>query len=108
MKRSVLVTDGEQRAALAIVRSLGRAGHRVHVVSNRARSLAGGSRFAASESLVSDPLSNPDAFAGEIEAILRRAECAALIPVTEAALLSLLPRRLSLSGVLLPFAELES
>ena len=41
MKRTVLVTDGEQRAALAVVRSLGRAGHAVHVVSTRDASLAG-------------------------------------------------------------------
>jgi hypothetical protein len=34
---TVLVTDGEQRAALAIVRSLGRAGHRVHVTSRAGR-----------------------------------------------------------------------
>ena len=43
---AVLVTDGEQRAALAIVRSLGRAGHDVYVCSSRHRSLAGASRYA--------------------------------------------------------------
>ena len=31
MRRTVLVTDGEQRAALALVRALGRAGHDVYV-----------------------------------------------------------------------------
>ena len=37
---SVLVTDGEERSALAVVRSLGRAGYRVHVAARRVGALA--------------------------------------------------------------------
>ncbi|HVB34925.1 MAG TPA: ATP-grasp domain-containing protein [Patescibacteria group bacterium] len=44
---AVFVTDGEQRSALAVVRSLGRAGIRVTVGSSRPASLAGSSRYCA-------------------------------------------------------------
>ena len=45
-KRSVrvIVTDSEQRAALAVVRSLGRAGHQVLAVGHKANALAKSSR----------------------------------------------------------------
>ena len=43
----ILVTDGDTRAALAVVRALGAQGHTVDVVAARPGSLAGVSRFAA-------------------------------------------------------------
>jgi predicted ATP-grasp superfamily ATP-dependent carboligase len=45
--RRILVLDGQTNQALACVRSLGRAGHRVYVASASARPLAAWSRFAA-------------------------------------------------------------
>ena len=102
---TVLVTDGEQRAALAIVRSLGRAGYLVHVASAHRRSLAGGSRWCATETVVPDPEADPAAFAGEVEALLSRLGADTLIPVTEASLLALLPLRARLDPVCLPFPD---
>jgi predicted ATP-grasp superfamily ATP-dependent carboligase len=101
--RTVLVTDGEQRAALAIVRSLGRAGHRVFVCSARGRSLAGASRHCAGEAAVPDALADPDGFADAVAALGRRCGAQVLLPVAEPALLALLPRRATL-GMHLPFA----
>src|SRR5688500_4167302 len=90
MKQSVLVLDGEHRAALAVVRSLGQNGVKVHVASHLLRSLAGGSRFAASECLVPDPIQGAEAYA---RAIARRStECDApvILPVAEPSILALL------------------
>jgi hypothetical protein len=41
----VFVTDGHQRSALALVRSLGRAGIPITVGASQPRSLAGSSRY---------------------------------------------------------------
>ena len=101
----VIVTDGEQRSALAIVRSLGRAGHRVEVVSASGRSLAGASRFCRSDHAVPDALAAPDAFGAAVLARLRERSADALVPVTEASLRVLLPLRAQLEGVLLPFPD---
>lgn len=88
---TVLVTDGDERAALAITRSLGRAGHAVLVASARGRSLAGASRFCRAEVALPPGRDSPAAY---VEAV--RETCAArgvelLIPVTDRANLLLLP-----------------
>jgi len=101
----VIVTDGEQRSALAIIRSLGRAGHRVEVLSGSGRSLAGASRYCRSDHAVPDPLAAPDAFGDAVLARVRERSAGALIPVTEASLRVLLPLRAQLEGVLLPFPD---
>ena len=107
MMHRVLVTDGEQRAALAVVRSLGRAGHDVFVCSSRDRSLAGASRFAKGQALTPDPLLEAPAYVAAVRELVSRWGITALVPTTEAALLSLLPERRSFPGVLVPFPELD-
>lgn len=104
----VLVTDGEQRAALAVVRSLGRGGFRCVVTSVSGASLAGASRHCAAEAAVPDPLRAPDAFAGEIERLAARHGARLVIPIGEAAMLALLPVRERLAPAIIPFGELES
>ena len=101
--RTILITDGEQRSALAIVRSLARAGHRVHVCAARPRPLAGASRYAVAEWLVADPLRDPEKFTDDMRALVDRERVDTLIPVSEAALLALLPRRERFPDVLIPF-----
>lgn len=105
--RRVLVTDGEQRAALAMVRSLGRAGHDVWVASARRRSLAGGSRWSRGEALTADPLAAPERFVDDVRAAIARWRIDTLLPVSEPALLALLPARDALADVLLPFPPAE-
>ena len=108
MRPPVIVTDGEQRAALAIVRSLGRAGYRCVVTSASGSSIAGASRHCAAEAAVPDPLRAPDDFAGEIERLVSRHGARLVIPVGEAAMLALLPVRERLAPAIIPFGELES
>ncbi|HEU4649500.1 MAG TPA: hypothetical protein VFS33_10610, partial [Gemmatimonadales bacterium] len=93
MKESVLVTDGEQRAALAVVRSLGRAGLRPVVCSTSGRSLAGRSRYAAVEVAVPDPLREPGNFADAVAQVARREQVALVLPIAEPAMLALLAAR---------------
>lgn len=105
----VLVTDGEQRAALAIVRALGATGRKVYVCAVRTPSLAGASRHAHGTAAVSDPLRDPTAFQNDVAALVRRWSVSVLLPVSEASLLALLdPQTRAHIPALLPFANLES
>jgi predicted ATP-grasp superfamily ATP-dependent carboligase len=107
VRASVLVTDGGQRASLATVRSLGRAGHPVTVASARAPSLAGASRHSADEFEVPDPLLDPDGFAGAMVELVRRRPQDVVLPITEPAILALLPVRERLAPAVVPFPDLE-
>ena len=102
---TVLVTDGEQRAALAIVRSLGRLGYRVVVGSSRARALAGASRYAARSVRFRNPLENPARYADEVlEAAVREA-AQVVLPVTDHSLIAVLPRRADFGTAVIPFPD---
>jgi predicted ATP-grasp superfamily ATP-dependent carboligase len=93
MPACVLVTDGEQRAALATVRSLGRAGHRVVVADARARSLAGVSRHAAKGVAVPDALTNPQGFVDAVRRLVAEEQVDVLLPIAEPALMAILDAR---------------
>lgn len=107
MSRRVLVTDGEQRAALASVRSLGRAGFDVRVCSARAHSLAGASRYARAHTRVPDALDDPSGFRGAVEELIGRSQIDVLLPVTEQSLRALLPARFDQQGVKVPFPSAD-
>ena len=104
-RRNILVTDGEQRAALAIVRSLGAVGHTVHVCSKRGHSLAGASKWARRDRVVADPLTAPDAFLADVARLVRDYAIDMIIPVAEPSLLTLLPARESFDDVIIPFPD---
>jgi len=104
---TVLVTDGEQRAALAVVRSLGKAGHTVFVTSASARSLAGQSRFAAAQESVPDPLAQPEDYATALAEIVARRGVQVVLPVTDASLLAVLNARTRFGSALIPFPDLD-
>lgn len=78
-----LVTDADNRAALAVTRSLGRAGHYVAVAHHRHPSLASSSRFCRHRLVVPDPLTNPDDFVGGIARAVADLALQAVIPVSE-------------------------
>ena len=103
----ILVTDGEQRSALASVRSLGRAGHTVYVASHRSPSLAGSSRYVRESARVAEPLQSPDEFVLGVVALIERWNIDLLLPVTEAAVMALLPDRARIPAVL-PFPQLSA
>jgi predicted ATP-grasp superfamily ATP-dependent carboligase len=102
--RRILVTDGTQRSALAVVRSLGKAGHTVFVCAPRVPSLAGSSRYSFAESLVPDALVSPSEFVAEVTLLVDRWRIDTLLPITEASLLALLPER-STVGAAIPFPD---
>lgn len=99
----VLVTDGEQRAALAIVRSLGAAGAVPYVCSSNGTSLAGASKYCAEEFPVADPLEEPSRFVEAVSDLLRCHSIQCLLPVTEAALRPILRSKPAFADILLPF-----
>jgi predicted ATP-grasp superfamily ATP-dependent carboligase len=106
-RRRVLVTDGTQRSALAVVRSLGRAGHTVFVCGPRAPSLAGSSRHSFAEATVASALDAPSHFVSDISHLIERWRIDTLIPITEASLLALLPEREEL-GVAIPWPNIDT
>jgi predicted ATP-grasp superfamily ATP-dependent carboligase len=91
--RRVIVTDAEQRAALAVVRSLGRAGHAVLVAGHQADALAKASRFAAARETIANPFLAPETFTDDVARLVRDWRADVVVPVAEQSHLALLPRR---------------
>jgi len=101
--RSVLVTDGEERAALAAVRSLGRAGYRVYACAGRDHSLAAASRYCQATATTPSPLVDARGYLEAVASLLERWKIDVLLPVSEQALRVLLPARFQDHGVRIPF-----
>jgi len=80
------VTDASRGSALAIIRSLGRAGWRVIAADAEPRSLGSLSRYAAAEVVVPSPEHAPAAYAASIRAALAQHAVELLIPVSDEAL----------------------
>jgi predicted ATP-grasp superfamily ATP-dependent carboligase len=104
----VLVTDGEQRASLALVRSLGRAGYETYVTATRTPSLAGASRYTVAEARTPDPLADAGGFVAELQRLTSRWRIGTIIPVAEPALLAALQSRADLGSVGLPFPDYQA
>lgn len=102
---AVLVTDGEQRSSLAVVRSLGRAGFRPFVCSRRPTSLASASRHAHGCATVPSSSEDPDACADAVVDLIGRWDIDVLIPMTDASILTLLPRCRQMSGLSIPMPD---
>lgn len=101
----ILVTDGDERAALAVVRSLGRHGHHVIVAAASARSVSGSSRFAREQVRLPDPLRQSPAYLDALVRVTRERRVDALIPITEASLRLVLPARERFGDLLIPFPD---
>jgi predicted ATP-grasp superfamily ATP-dependent carboligase len=104
----VLVTDGDQRAALAVVRSLGKAGHVVYVVAPGRQSLAGASRHVTASAIAPDPLAHPGDFAATLAKLVDQWEIEVLLPVADGALTAILNHRELFSSARVPFGSIES
>lgn len=81
--QTVLVTDGNERPALAITRSLGRRGWRVLVGEEHSASLASASRYCARHVTYPSPRRAPDAFARFLCDVVARERIDVVIPVTD-------------------------
>ena len=107
LKNRVLITDGDQRAALACTRSLGRAGMECLVLGPRKGNLAGASRFCSETLVAPDVMADPQGFRDLVLQSIRDRELDTLLPITEKSLRALLPLRGSLPEVNLPFPTAE-
>jgi len=90
---TIIVTDADERAALAVTRSLGRAGWRIVACGSGKTSLAGRSRYAAKSVTTPDSLREPAGFAARLVEIASTEEASYVIPISEAALLALVSER---------------
>jgi predicted ATP-grasp superfamily ATP-dependent carboligase len=85
----ILITDANERASLALARSLGRL-HEVEVVGSGIISLAGASRFVMRHHRAPSPVSYPRAFASAVELLVLRRKIDLVLPVGDAACQALL------------------
>jgi predicted ATP-grasp superfamily ATP-dependent carboligase len=98
----ILVCDGEQRAALAVVRSLGRAGHQVDVCSHSPRAIAAVSRYVKRSAIVPDPMNDPGGFVTTLRQLVKSWESEVVLPITDQSSTALLPVRDQLGGAVVP------
>lgn len=92
----ILVTDGDGRAALAVVRSLGKRGHEVYVAAASNKSLAACSRYCSRGIALPDPLFDGPAYAGALCELVQQAGIDVIFPMTEQSIYRLNPVRGSL------------
>jgi predicted ATP-grasp superfamily ATP-dependent carboligase len=105
---SALVTPGNLRSALAVTRSLGRAGVAVTVADEHRHSLAGASRYCREAVRVPSPAQSPDAFLHAIQREVERGKHRVLIPTDDIALSLISAARSRFEGLaVLPFPDAE-
>jgi predicted ATP-grasp superfamily ATP-dependent carboligase len=81
--KTVFVTDGEQRPALAITRSLGKRGISVVVGEEQKRPLAASSRYCARSIIYPSPYREPEAFERFITGVVTQEQFDVVMPVTD-------------------------
>ncbi|NOS78339.1 MAG: carboxylate--amine ligase [Nitrospira sp. CG24D] len=92
-KSCVLVTDGQERAALAVTRSLGQAGIPVVVGAEIPKSLAGASKYCHQTWQYPSPLEDPSRFVSSLVDAVGRLGITAIMPVTDSTTQLLAARR---------------
>jgi len=83
MKSSVLVTDGEKRIALILIRSLGRKGLKIDVGSESFFSIGFSSKYCHKKTVYKDPKHYPEKFLEYLVKILNRKKFDCIFPVRE-------------------------
>ncbi len=105
---AVFVTDGNQRAALAVVRALGHAGIPVTVGESHRSSLAGVSRFCSRAVCYPAPEAGGNDFMDFLLKELRGRVYRVVLPITDISLFSIASAaKLLPPGLQLPFPDLE-
>lgn len=101
---TAFVTDGNQRASLAVVRALGRAGIPVVVGEAETRSLAGSSRFCTKTITYPKPETDKEGFLQRVIEELKNPSYRVVIPITDITLRLLSSVRSTLPpGIRIPF-----
>jgi predicted ATP-grasp superfamily ATP-dependent carboligase len=103
---NILVLDANQRAGLAVTRSLGRAGYVVTTADDRARTLAGASRWSRAALVYPSPLASPGAFLSWAQGVFANGDFAAAVPITEVTTDLLVRHREFWPSLVLPFADI--
>jgi predicted ATP-grasp superfamily ATP-dependent carboligase len=108
MKTPAIVLDGNQRSALAAVRSLGRKGIPVIVGDEIPNSLATASRFCKRGFTYPSPYHDPESFFDELLRQVTDLDGAVLMPMTDVTLYEILSRRdLLPKNILVPFPAFD-
>lgn len=89
----ILVTDGNSRAALAITRSLGKAGHEVIVTSKREKCIAACSKYCSAHYSYPDPSQSRAAFVDALLDLVQRLGVEVMLPVTDVCVLPVAEQR---------------
>jgi predicted ATP-grasp superfamily ATP-dependent carboligase len=97
-KHTVLVTDADRGSAVAVLRSLGRAGYRVLAADSAPGSLGFRSRYATRSFVVPSPREAPRDWTDAIEAIVIAEGVDLVIPVTDLAIQPLAAARQRFAG----------
>jgi predicted ATP-grasp superfamily ATP-dependent carboligase len=103
---NVLVTDGNQRAALAVTRSLGQRGVKVITADTRAQTLGSASKYAWRSDTYAAP-GELESFLASIKVLIERYAIKIIIPITEITLFTLLQHREEFADVIIPFDSFE-
>ncbi len=86
MRMKVFVTDGNQRSTLAVVRALGQSGAEIHVGEAARKSLAGVSRYTASQVEYPQPETDSVVFQHFLLTQLRHGSYDVLLPMSDVTL----------------------
>jgi len=80
---NILITDGENRSALAMTRSLGRKGHSVFVSGLETKNISASSAFCLKSFASPDPLAHGDNYSAAIAKIVQMEHIDVIFPMTE-------------------------
>ncbi len=94
----VLVLGDNDLAALAIVRSLGRSGLKVHLAVWEAKPITRHSRYVYRQRHLGNPSTHPDAFAQAVIETVQSTAFDLLVPVSDKSLVALMPFREQLNA----------
>jgi predicted ATP-grasp superfamily ATP-dependent carboligase len=104
----ILITDGDNRSALAATRALGQLGHEVFVASDMQPSLAAVSKYATGFDMYQSPYVAPDQFVRDVAKILQERQIEVLLPMTEITTILLTRHRAVLPAqVRIPFPDTQ-
>ncbi len=95
----VLITDGNERAALAVTRALGREQVEVIVGAESQRSLAGSSRYCWKSFVYPSPYQEPERFVTRLLDMLRNHDVDAVFPMSDIAMHVIGPERARFESV---------
>jgi len=98
--RGVLITDGNERSALAATRALGQRGIPVYVGADRRVSLAGSSRYCTTAFQYPSPWKSPREYVACVFEHAKRFNVAVLLPMTDVAVELLGEHAQELNGIL--------